>query len=56
MQLEKGIYRQRHPEQTACYKIFQGHYKGFRDSDLPPENWSTFKVRDGIGQVQPVED
>ncbi len=39
MQLEKGIYRQRHPEQTACYKIFQGHYKGFRDSYEERYQW-----------------
>ncbi len=39
MQQKKGIYRQRHPEQTACYKIFQNHYKSFRDSYEERYEW-----------------
>ena len=39
MQQKKGIYRQRHPEQTACHKIFQNHYKSFRDSYEERYEW-----------------
>jgi hypothetical protein len=39
MEQAKGIYRQRHPEQTACYKIFRNHYKSFRDSYEERYKW-----------------
>ena len=39
MEQAKGIYRQRHPEQTACYKIFETHYKSFRESYEERYEW-----------------
>ena len=39
MEQAKGIYRQRHPEQTACYKIFENHYKSFKDSYEERYEW-----------------
>ncbi len=39
MEQAKGIYRQRHPEQTACYKIFENHYKSFRENYEERYEW-----------------